>query len=245
MTGAGQAIENSVEDGYLDGPLNRSSSSSFAESGIGQLGLSARASSPAKRSASERDESERELQNGLEQSSPSHPERSPKKILHEHVSPMPNRFKSMGRAGEEDDLIPSQINGMDLQPSEEPGAVDNYIDGDRNSKATSMASASDQRGESASARIPQQPSNAGRPSYDHQMKLITEITEDRRNLKDGEIGFAVSSRWISRVQARTTTAADNYDKQTREGEVGPVDNSDIVSNGETSMAGHMPRCFSN
>jgi ubiquitin carboxyl-terminal hydrolase 4/11/15 len=67
------------------------------------------------------------------------------------------------------------------------------------------------------------------PSIDAQIKIVTTICEAaaERQPSDGEKMYLVSKRWLNRVQIRSTEARKNS-KVEPEGEIGPVDNSDII-----------------
>ncbi|KAJ6008232.1 hypothetical protein N7540_012208 [Penicillium herquei] len=47
-------------------------------------------------------------------------------------------------------------------------------------------------------------------------------------LKNGQKSFVISSKWLKKVFARSSTHADKADKESLESELGPVDNTDIV-----------------
>jgi ubiquitin carboxyl-terminal hydrolase 4/11/15 len=47
-------------------------------------------------------------------------------------------------------------------------------------------------------------------------------------LKERQKGYVVSMAWLKRVLSRSSTHADKTDKTAAEGEVGPVDNSDLI-----------------
>ncbi|KAJ5701966.1 hypothetical protein N7488_009514, partial [Penicillium malachiteum] len=47
-------------------------------------------------------------------------------------------------------------------------------------------------------------------------------------LKDGQKGFVISSKWLKKVFARSSTHADKADNESLDSELGPVDNTDIV-----------------
>ncbi|KAL5335442.1 hypothetical protein BJX70DRAFT_401538 [Aspergillus crustosus] len=65
-----------------------------------------------------------------------------------------------------------------------------------------------------------------RPSYDDQVARVTQST--MQPLQNGQKGYVVSMSWLKRVLSRSPTHADKIDKTATEGEVGPVDNSDLV-----------------
>ena len=66
------------------------------------------------------------------------------------------------------------------------------------------------------------------PTIDEQVAKVTELT--MRPLQDKQKGYVVSYKWLSRVLARSSIrpGSDNFDKSATEGEIGPVDNSDLV-----------------
>ena len=47
-------------------------------------------------------------------------------------------------------------------------------------------------------------------------------------LKDGQKGFVLSMTWLNKVLARSTNHAAQANKESLDGELGPVDNTDIV-----------------
>ncbi|CEL04798.1 Putative Ubiquitin carboxyl-terminal hydrolase [Aspergillus calidoustus] len=65
-----------------------------------------------------------------------------------------------------------------------------------------------------------------RPSYDDQVAKV--MCMMMQPLKEDQKGYVVSMSWLKRVLARSATHADKADKSAAEGEVGPVDNSDLV-----------------
>jgi len=66
------------------------------------------------------------------------------------------------------------------------------------------------------------------PSIDEQIVRITQLAQ--KEIQDKQKGYLISSKWLYRVQARGTHPPDgrNIDKSATEGEIGPVDNSDLV-----------------
>ncbi|KAB8079304.1 hypothetical protein BDV29DRAFT_164785 [Aspergillus leporis] len=65
-----------------------------------------------------------------------------------------------------------------------------------------------------------------RPSYDDQVARVTCFM--MQPLKERQKGYVVSMAWLKRVLSRSSTHADKTDKTAAEGEVGPVDNSDLI-----------------
>ncbi|QDS75201.1 hypothetical protein FKW77_008825 [Venturia effusa] len=69
------------------------------------------------------------------------------------------------------------------------------------------------------------------PSIDEQVKIIMEkMTASQADRRDGDIGYAVSMAWLNRVLARSSSSQDHgpFDKSVLEGEIGPIDNTDIL-----------------
>ncbi|EHK99914.1 putative ubiquitin carboxyl-terminal hydrolase 12 [Glarea lozoyensis 74030] len=67
------------------------------------------------------------------------------------------------------------------------------------------------------------------PPIDAQIKTVTAIAEASREsaLQDGDQAYLVSKRWLKRVMERGTESRQNSKIQP-EGEIGPVDNSDLI-----------------
>lgn len=68
------------------------------------------------------------------------------------------------------------------------------------------------------------------PSIDDQITQVMQLATEE-SLKEGQKGYIVSSRWLTRVLSRGSRDAgkgkDKYGKDAREGAIGPVDNSGI------------------
>jgi ubiquitin carboxyl-terminal hydrolase 4/11/15 len=67
------------------------------------------------------------------------------------------------------------------------------------------------------------------PSIDEQIKVVMQILETHgaTPLRAGEKAYVISQKWLSRVQARGSGAKVS-NKEDLEGEIGPIDNSDIL-----------------
>ncbi|RFU29961.1 hypothetical protein B7463_g6357, partial [Scytalidium lignicola] len=67
------------------------------------------------------------------------------------------------------------------------------------------------------------------PSIDYQIKTVTSLCQAalQNQVKEGDKVYLVSRRWLRRVQDRSSEAKQNS-KQELEGEIGPIDNSDII-----------------
>ncbi|KAH0556058.1 hypothetical protein GP486_006003, partial [Trichoglossum hirsutum] len=69
------------------------------------------------------------------------------------------------------------------------------------------------------------------PTIDEQIGMVTELVQ--LPLQDGQKGFVISKKWLQRVVARSSNKPkdDKVDKDATEGDIGPVDNSDLVAEG--------------
>ena len=77
------------------------------------------------------------------------------------------------------------------------------------------------------------------PSIDIQIKTVTTICEasNERQVSEGDKTFLVSKRWLNRIIARGSEARKNS-KVEPEGEIGSIDNSDIVQQIITDFKGN-------
>lgn len=68
------------------------------------------------------------------------------------------------------------------------------------------------------------------PSLEDQVSQVHRLAQTP--LQHGDRGYVVSNKWLARVLSRTNEgrASTEYSKEAREGDIGPVDNSDIVPN---------------
>ncbi|ETN39723.1 uncharacterized protein HMPREF1541_05949 [Cyphellophora europaea CBS 101466] len=64
------------------------------------------------------------------------------------------------------------------------------------------------------------------PSFDDQDTKIRELAERKKS--EGQKGFVVSTKWWNRVQARRSHTDAKVDKDAAEGEIGPIDNSNLA-----------------
>lgn len=67
------------------------------------------------------------------------------------------------------------------------------------------------------------------PPIDFQIKTVKTLLEEfsQRDPTEGEKAFLVSRRWLNKVISRGTDARE-HNKEEPEGEIGPIDNSDII-----------------
>lgn len=212
---------------------------SLAESSMRQLGMAARSSSPAKRSASEIDKDDETSQYGADKDvgpSKGSP-RSPKKSFLQHVSPMPSRFKSTELEIKDRDFASPDPMDEDF----EPGFLNSHSNIAGGSEGVLV---NDDAAVFGSNSITESPTLAEADasahgessetiSYDEQMETIMSLIHDPKNMYDGSKGYVIARRWIDRVRSRTTGGLhEPYDKSVREGDIGPVDNSSIIQTGE-------------
>ncbi|KAJ5163992.1 Peptidase C19 ubiquitin carboxyl-terminal hydrolase 2 [Penicillium coprophilum] len=73
---------------------------------------------------------------------------------------------------------------------------------------------------------PASPKSGDIPTIDEQVTEVNALM--KAPLKDGQKGFVVSMAWLKKVLARTTAHADHADKGSLEGDVGPVNNLNIM-----------------
>lgn len=231
MTGSDQPGERITSDNDA-GRLERSSSPSvsFAGNALGQLGIGARASSPAKRSASELE--------GSDDDSPDYiPGRamvsnsSRKKSGSSIASPMASRFKAVNGNGEQQEQT-MMDNDRATSASHSNYASDNTATSnqDTSSNSSPPTSHSGTSVEQGLADSAEHSKSKTLPSPDEQVRKIQQIYSETP-IDVGTKGYLVSIRWIARVKARTSQADAEHDKSLLEGEVGPVDNSDLADNG--------------
>ncbi|KGO77529.1 Peptidase C19, ubiquitin carboxyl-terminal hydrolase 2 [Penicillium italicum] len=101
---------------------------------------------------------------------------------------------------------------------------------DTNNESTDpMASSNDRTGPESSAgeqSRPASPKSGDTPTIDEQVAEVNALMEEP--LKNGQKGFVVSMAWLKKVLARTTAHADHTDKGSLDGDVGPVNNLNIM-----------------
>lgn len=76
---------------------------------------------------------------------------------------------------------------------------------------------------------------ADAPSLNDQVEKVLALS--RKPLQDRQVGYVVSQKWLQRVWARTPGYADKqheFNKSALEGEIGALDNSDLVDTGTFS-----------
>lgn len=166
--------------------------------------LPPRSSSPAKRLHSDMDDAGQEhtdgtTRRGSGQSSPL------------ATKPPPTAAQRSARAISVD-MLDAPANGISTTSSDTTSASN------LDSAATSVSAQSS----------PQRPSTKV-PSLDDQVSKVMSIHNNP--LSDGQEGYVISDKWLARVFARTTenkNKPEQFDKSALEGEIGPVDNADLV-----------------
>lgn len=64
------------------------------------------------------------------------------------------------------------------------------------------------------------------PSIDEQVGEVTRLVAEP--LKEKQKGYVISGNWLNKVMSRSSSHEQKIDKTVAEGEIGPVDNSDLV-----------------
>lgn len=90
---------------------------------------------------------------------------------------------------------------------------------------------------------PQSTQQKDMPSTDEQIARVTALS--LKELREGDKGYLVSCKWVERVKARGSDrpTRGSVDKGAAEGEVGPIDNSDLVAQGQNCSPLYIPCHF--
>lgn len=202
-----------------DGPASDGASVSFAASELRDLGIDARSSSPAKRlrTSKSNDDTNSESSDRMDLDEQQEDIASP---AGHYVSPIPNRFKP--------------INGPQYQRTH---AVDMLTDEKTSSNTHSR---SDTASESNAVPASSPPTSTEHdcdeqskdlPTLDKQVQTVIDIITNSLS-EDGATGYIVSTPWLNRIRSRTTEGLhENYSKSLRDGDIGPIENSDILLKG--------------
>jgi len=206
---AGERAENASGSIDLD-PEPPSSPQSTAEGDIQKLALG-RSSSPAKRTLAEsngEDEERDPASRGMELDSAKR-QKSPKDNDEILASPIPSRHKA----------TPSiELNSQRVDDTEMPDQSTDGADANQDDLEQIIG-----HGQTTDV-----------PTLDEQVAKITQLCSGTPAA--GEKGYLVATEWLQRVQSRTTDGLHgDFSKHFREGEIGPVDNSSIVSNGKCAQ----------
>ncbi|KIX05822.1 uncharacterized protein Z518_03794 [Rhinocladiella mackenziei CBS 650.93] len=118
-----------------------------------------------------------------------------------------------------------------LTQASDPRAVQQQSASDNSGSSTSdslIPSPSNQSTAATSLNADVPPTATSIPSIDEQIVKITQLAQ--RELQDGQKGYLISTKWLQRVQARGSHSGETgkIDKSATEGEIGPVDNSDLA-----------------
>ncbi|CAI7655408.1 unnamed protein product [Penicillium glandicola] len=108
-------------------------------------------------------------------------------------------------------IIPRTCDGTNDEPTYSTTSGDDK---------TGAASSADGQSRAAS------PKSDDIPTIDEQVAEVNALM--KAPLKDGQKGFVVSMAWLKKVLARTTAHADHTDKGSLEGDIGPVNNLNIM-----------------
>ncbi|KAF4635752.1 hypothetical protein G7Y89_g2337 [Cudoniella acicularis] len=148
-------------------------------------------------------------------------------------SPLKRRASDL----EESDAPSSQKDDIEMvsaPSSDPPDATEGLKNVKRNQSVDMLGNGAEV--DSASTSTDQEQSTAATtqsdndvPSIDSQIKTVTTLCEAaaQRIPEEGEKMYLVSKRWLNRVQDRGSEAR-KHSKIEPEGEIGPVDNSDII-----------------
>ncbi|KAL2424897.1 putative ubiquitin carboxyl-terminal hydrolase 12 [Exophiala dermatitidis] len=125
----------------------------------------------------------------------------------------------------------AEATGSSLTQASDPRAVQQQAASDNSGSSTSdsiIPSPSNQSTAATSLNTDIVPTAISMPSIDEQIVKVTQLAQ--QELQEGQKGYVVSGKWLQRVQSRGSVAgeASKFDKSATEGEIGPIDNSDIA-----------------
>lgn len=102
---------------------------------------------------------------------------------------------------------------------------------------TSSTSSSTSSQEASGASPSSSATNSDTPSIDEQIEQVLQLAH--KPLQQGQKGFIISKKWLSRVLSRgsNTEKGEKFEKEAREGVIGPVDNTGINLVVDSSMGG--------
>ena len=145
-------------------------------------------------------------------------------------SPLPNRTKAMDATSSRPrvpsvNILSEEGDASTQAPGSTSGSESHNTDLlTASSPPTSMEPDGDQ-----STKPPQ----TGPPTIDDQVENVKDLALNMQ-MTEGLKGFLVSSTWFTRLVSRTTQGLqEGHAKGFREGEIGPIDNKDLVPSGET------------
>ncbi|KAL8673311.1 MAG: hypothetical protein Q9168_002273 [Polycauliona sp. 1 TL-2023] len=220
------------------GSKGRLNSLSIAEAGSGPF-LSARSSSPAKRPASQMDGTHSgdpagnpaddvEMEDTLTRATPGRrlsASREPAKAQRRKSLNQQNRHvREMSLDPLASDSSPAE--GASLPDRSRPTSSA-FPNGAYHTPQSGASTTSTPQGGVSTARPSSGASDSEIPSIDNQIERVLGLAN--RPLQEGQKGFVISYRWLSRVMARGSNPdfIAKYGKEAAEGPIGPVDNSGV------------------
>lgn len=183
--------------------------------GDSNTSMSTRGSSPPKRSASHMESDDVEMRESIETD---HTAGTSTALSPEESADHQQRSGSIEMAAQDHmdgTTASNSINSVSGSVSVQPSSATTSLD----SSPFHTTAPTDDREIDDTKQLP------ARPPYDKQ--YVDVLAAMTRELKDGDIGYLVSIKWLQRIVARTSQPPTDVDKSAAEGEVGPVDNADI------------------
>ncbi|KAF9891719.1 CSN-associated deubiquitinating enzyme Ubp12, partial [Aspergillus nanangensis] len=117
---------------------------------------------------------------------------------------------------------PTNSDPMDTNASDnDDDGSDNVYPTPSSMSISTAPSSTRNTSKSQASSAPEEP-----PSYDDQVAEVTRFM--MMPIQEKQKGYVVSCSWLKRVLSRSSTHAEKDDKSATEGDVGPVDNSDLV-----------------
>ncbi|OJJ47293.1 hypothetical protein ASPZODRAFT_64832, partial [Penicilliopsis zonata CBS 506.65] len=130
--------------------------------------------------------------------------------------------------GSEDQSVPQRASSVDMMGAEEEEEEEEAKESPTvvyptpSSMSTYTTTSSTRR----SSQSQESHATHDLPSIDDQVAHVTRFM--MMPLQEKQKGYVISSAWLRRVLSRSSTHAETGDKTATEGEIGPVDNSDLV-----------------
>ncbi|EXJ89204.1 hypothetical protein A1O3_02270 [Capronia epimyces CBS 606.96] len=121
--------------------------------------------------------------------------------------------------------------GLSLTQASDPRTVQQQPTSDNNGSSASeslIPSPSNQSTAATSLNTDVPPTATSMPSIDEQIVKVTQLAQ--QELHSGQKGYVISAKWLQRVQARSSQLgeAGKVEKSATEGDIGPIDNSDLA-----------------
>ncbi|KAI9711114.1 MAG: CSN-associated deubiquitinating enzyme Ubp12 [Chrysothrix sp. TS-e1954] len=147
---------------------------------------------------------------------------SPSKRLHsEDPTSMPSRFKA-----QDNERIQKQRTGINLhnqarQSDNTASSESSNTSGSGPVNVSSPVTSTENSSE-------ENKQNVSKPSFNEQVQTVMSLLQQEEQ-KEGLLGYLVSMVWLDRVKSRTSKGLhEGYPKTAREGDVGAVDNRNLV-----------------